>query len=249
MAHNDTARTVPKHQRVRELLAAEIRGLEPHALLPTERELATTHEVSRATIRIALDGLSDAGVVYRIQGAGTFVAGPAISKTLNLSSFSEDMEVRGWQPSSRLLEAKLGLADAEAVDDLGIAADAEVITLSRLRLADGRPICAEIVRLAGERVPGLLGRDLSGSLYETLESDYGLRVVRAEQVVQSVNLSADEADLLDQPVGAAALRVHRIGLDPRDRPIESTTSLYRGDLYDLRFAVHRRPAGVHTVGP
>ncbi|GAA2829711.1 GntR family transcriptional regulator [Kribbella solani] len=239
MSEQNAARPAPKHQQVRDSLAAEIRRLEPHSALASERDLATTHGVSRATIRIALDALSDAGVVYRVQGAGTFAAGPAISKTLSLSSFTEDMEVRGWTASSRLLAADQVPAGGKIADDLGIAAEDEVIRVSRIRLADGTPICMETVHLAADGVPGLLDHDLSTSLYGILEAEYGLRVVRAEQVVRSVVMDVGEAALLGQPPGSAALRVHRIGLDQRDRPIESTTSMYRGDMYDLRFAVQR----------
>lgn len=231
--------TVPKHQRVRDSLAADIRGLEPHALLPTERDLAATHAVSRATIRLALDALSEAGLVYRVQGAGTFVAGPTISKTLSLSSFSQDMEIRGMVPSSQLLAADQVPAGRDVAGDLGIDVDAPVARLSRVRLADGEPICLETAHVPADRVPGLLDYDLSGSLYQILTTDYGLRVSRAEQVVRAVVLEVGEAALLRCPPGAAALRMHRIGLDERDRPVESTTSVYRGDLYDLRFAVRR----------
>ena len=89
----------PKHERLREVLLAEVRRLQPHDMLPTERELAATHGVSRATIRQALDHLGDLGLVYRIQGAGTFVHGTSYSKTLLLTSFSEDVRDRGMEPS------------------------------------------------------------------------------------------------------------------------------------------------------
>ncbi|WP_427896060.1 GntR family transcriptional regulator [Kribbella sp. GL6] len=239
MSEQNAVKPVPKHQQVRDSLAAEIRGLEPHSPLAAERDLAAAHGVSRATIRIALDALSEAGVVYRVQGAGTFVAGPTISKTLVLSSFTEDMEVRGWTATSRLLAADRVAAGGEVADDLGIDAQDEVVRLSRIRLADGTPICMETVHLPAGWVPGLLDRDLNTSLYGILEGDYGLHVVRAEQVVRAVVMDVGEAALLGQPPGSPALRVHRIGLDQRDRPIESTTSVYRGDLYDLRFAIHR----------
>ncbi|HLT61044.1 MAG TPA: GntR family transcriptional regulator [Microlunatus sp.] len=232
---------LPKHQQIRRTLAAELRDLAPHSPLPTERDLARTHGVSRATIRLALDALSDAGLVYRVQGAGTFVAGPTISKTLSLSSFSEDMELRGLTASSRLLAADRIPAGAAIAEDLGLQPDDPVVRLSRVRLADGEPICLETAHLPAARVPDLLDQDLSGSLYQLLDRRYGLRVVRAEQVVRAVVLDIGEAALLGTPPGSAALRMHRIGLDQRDRPVESTTSVYRADRYDLRLAVRRNP--------
>jgi GntR family transcriptional regulator len=238
MAETNADHSVPKHQRIRQTLAAEIRGLPPHSLLPTERDLAKTHNVSRATIRLALDALRDAGLVYRIQGAGTFVAGPTISKTLSLSSFSEDMEIRGMSPSSRLLAADGIAAGRGLAEELGIAATDPVYRISRVRLADDEPICLETAHIPAVRAPELLDRDLTGSLYEILRG-YGLQIIRAEQVVKAVVLDVSEAAMLGTPAGSAALRMHRIGLDQRDRPVESTTSIYRADRYDLRLAVRR----------
>src|SRR4051794_19840998 len=80
----------PKYERLREALAAQIAERRPHDPLPTERELALTHRLSRNTVRHALDQLAEAGTVYRVQGAGTFVADPALSRTLSLTSFTED---------------------------------------------------------------------------------------------------------------------------------------------------------------
>lgn len=239
MTEGTPDKALPKHQRIRKSLAAEIRELEPHTLLPTERDLASTHGVSRATVRLALDALSDAGLVYRVQGAGTFVAGPTISKTASLSSFSEDMELRGMTPSSRLLAADEVPAGTALAADLGIEPDDPVIRLSRVRLADDQPICLETAHLPAGRVPGLLERDLSGSLYQILNGEYGLRVLRAEQVVSAVVLDVGTAAMLGTPAGSAALKMHRISLDERDRQVESTTSIYRADRYDLRLAIRR----------
>ncbi|HEY9293124.1 MAG TPA: GntR family transcriptional regulator, partial [Microlunatus sp.] len=223
---------------IRKVLAGEIRALEPHTLLPTERDLAATHEVSRATIRLALDALTNAGLVYRVQGAGTFVSGPSISKTVSLSSFTEDMELRGMTPSSRVLAADEVAADPATADELGIQPGDPVVRLSRVRLADDEPICLETAHFPAARVPGFLDHDLSGSIYQVLNS-YHLRVMRAEQVVKAVVLDVGDSALLGTPPGSAALRMHRIGLDERDRPVESTTSIYRADRYDLRLAVRR----------
>ncbi len=230
--------SVPKHEQVRRALLSDIHKRGPHAMLPTERELAATYGVSRATVRQALDWLRGEGVVYRVQGAGTFVAGPTISKTLSLTSFSEDMTARGLKPGSRLLAADEVPAGAVA-EDLGIDPDAPVIRLARVRLADGEPICLETVHLPAARVPGLLERDLTGSLYEQMSRVYHLQVVRAEQVVQGIVLDHGEAILLGVAPGSSALRVGRIGLDERDRPLECTRTVYRGDRYDMRFAVRR----------
>jgi GntR family transcriptional regulator len=229
---------LPKHERVRQALAAEIRELEPHAALPTERDLAKTHEVSRATIRLALDALGDSGLVYRVQGAGTFVAGPTISKTASLHSFTEDMEIRGMTPSSRLLAADEVPAGASLAAELGIGANDRVYRVTRVRLADGEPMCLETAHIPASRAPGLLEHDLTRSLYDVLHK-YDLHVVRADEVVKAVALDVAESAMLGSPPGSPALRMHRIGVDERHGQVESTTSIYRADRYDLRLAIRR----------
>lgn len=229
----------PKYERVRKALSAEIRGLEPHTALPTERDLARTHAVSRATVRLALGALGDSGLIYRIQGAGTFVAGPTISKTPALRSFSEDMLIRGMVPSSRMLAADEVAAGSALADELGIAADDHVFRVTRVRLANSEPMCLETAHIPAGRAPRLLEHDLTHSLYEVLRTFYGLHLVRAEEVVRAVALDVAESAMLGSPPGSPALRIHRIGLDERDRQLESTTSIYRADRYDLRLAIRR----------
>lgn len=230
-----------KHQELRQTLLSEITRMPEHAPLPTEREIAARHGVSRTTVRLALDALEAEGRVYRIQGAGTFVANQVVSKSLALTSFSEDMATRGMRPSSRLLAADVIPAGEKLGAALRLSPSDEVVRVSRLRLADGTPMCLENVHLPAARVPGLLDADLSGSLYRLLSERYQVEIHRAEQVVRAVDLDETRALLLGVPVGGSGLHVERVGLDQRDRPIEATTTTYRADRYEVRFTVRRMP--------
>jgi GntR family transcriptional regulator len=228
-----------KHEWLREQLVRDMDGLHPRSPLPTERELASRYEVSRATVRQALDALEKSGTVYRVQGAGTFVAGPHVSKSLSLTSFSEDMRMRGLRPSSRVLVADEVPADAATAEELQIPAAAPVVRLVRVRLADDAPMCLETAYLPAARVPGLLQSDFGTSLYEVLDQRYGLQPCRANQRLDAVTVTGAEAALLAVPPGTAALRAHRVSFDERDQPVERTTSLYRADRYDIQFAIRR----------
>ncbi|WP_369206153.1 GntR family transcriptional regulator [Streptomyces sp. PU-14G] len=231
---------LPKHEALRQRLREEIGRREPHSLLPTERELAARHHVSRSTVRQALDALAESGAVYRVHGAGTFVAAPTISKSHTLTSFTEDMLARGLRSSTRILAFDETEAGRRTAEDLGVEPTEKVTRLVRLRMADARPMCLETAHLRSARVPGLLTRDdLDESLYHILEQDYGLRLVRAEQVWTAVILDERSAALLGVPSGSAAFHVRRVGMDERDRPQEATTSLYRADRYDVRLTVRR----------
>ncbi|MFD4790029.1 GntR family transcriptional regulator [Streptomyces sp. NPDC058459] len=239
VAGTGSADKATKHERLRQSLRGDIDKLEPHTALPTERELAARHEVSRSTVRQALDALADAGIVYRVHGAGTFVAAQTISKSHSLTSFTEDMQARGLTPGTRLIAADETTAGRQIAEELRTTPDHRVVRLIRLRTADDRPMCLETVHLRADRVPGLLAHDLNISLYDILQTRYQLRLVRAEQVWTAVSLDERSAILLGVPAGAAAFHVRRVGLDERGRPQEATTSLYRADRYDVHMTVQR----------
>src|SRR5882757_2467869 len=228
-----------KHEILRQQLRRDVAELDTHAALPTERELAARYEVSRATVRQALSGLEESGVVYRVQGAGTFVADRTVSKSLSLTSFSEDMTARGLRPGSRLVVADEIPATAPVAETLRIDVGEPVVRVVRVRLANDAPMCLETVYLVSGRVPGLLGHDLTGSLYELLAERHDIALIRADQVVKAVCVDGADAALLGVAPGSPALQVNRIGLDQRDRPVERTTSLYRADQYDIAFTIRR----------
>lgn len=231
-----------KHQVVGEYLQREIRErLGPHDRLPTERELAEKLDVSRLTVRRALQQLTEEGLVYRIQGAGTFVAEPAIRKGDALTSFSEDMRARGLVPSARLLVAEEVDAGARRSFRLGVSPGEPLLHLVRLRLADRVPICLEDVYLVRRLAPDLLagGADLEGSLYELLSSRYRLTIDRAEQSVTATVLDRADAERLGVAPLSPALQVDRLTSDQKGRPVELTRSLYRGDRYSFDRTLHR----------
>ena len=235
----------PKYDQVRGELAERIRSqMRPGDALPSERELMEMFGISRMTVRQALAGLEADGLVYRVHGSGTYVSETAmVSKTLRLTSFSEDMRERGLRPGTQLLEAVLVPATADVAQRLTLSPGAEVAHLSRLRLADQTPMAIEEVYLPADLVPGLLDRDLSGSLYDVLDSAYGLRAVRARQAVRATVVDDAEAKLLEVPARSPALIVSRVTVDVRGRAVEFATTIYRGDryAYDVTIIRESRP--------
>lgn len=228
-----------KHEWVRRSLRDELSAAPAHSPLPTERELAERFEVSRATIRAAIAGLRDAGLIYQVQGAGTFTAEAAIVKTLALSSFSEDMAERHLRPSSQLLDGDTHGADADTAAKLRLSPGDTVLRLRRLRLADEAPMCLETVRLSAARFPALFEHDLTASLYQLLDETYRTRLVRADQTVRATVVEPEQAELLRVAPFSPALLVERVGIDQRERPTEHTVSLYRADRYELSFSARR----------
>lgn len=237
---------VPKYLWLASTLQSEVIAvLGPHQALPTERDLQERFEVSRATVRRAIGHLVASGAVYSVRGSGTYVADPSlIRKDLRLTSFSQDMTERGHRPSSEPLGNERVSADAALAAKLGIEEGADVVRVHRLRLADGAPMAIEVAHLPWNVLGGRLP-DPTGSLDRQL-TRAGHRAESARQSIRAVNLSLEQADLLAQPVGAAALCVERLAFDAVGHPVEATETTYRADRYGFDLTVVRTP---QEVGP
>ena len=90
----------PKGQALRGILEELLAALPPGAALPSERELADRYGLARMTVRSEIERLTAEGLVYRLQGRGTFVSEPRVAQAGALSSFTEDMVSRGLTPGS-----------------------------------------------------------------------------------------------------------------------------------------------------
>lgn len=230
-----------KSQRLRaELLNMIEVELSPRDQLPTERMLAERFSVSRPTVRQVLARLESESRIYRAQGSGTFVSEPRISKSLELTSFSEDMEARGLVPGSRVLEAVLEPAGPTVGYALQLSPRAEVVHIHRVRTADATPMCIEHSFIPAALVPGLLEQPLDGSLYELLATRYRLRLDHADQQIRATVLDRAQAEALDAPEFSPALEVRRTNYDARLQRYEYAESVYRGDRYFYDLAVYRQ---------
>ena len=207
--------------------------LAPDTPLPPEREIATLTDLSRVTVRKAISALAHAGAVVQKQGSGSYIAprrGRVQQSLSRLTSFTEDMARRGLQSESVWLERGLFLPTPEEVMALGLAAQDRVARLERVRNADSQPMAIERASLSTTILPD--PTSVERSLYAFL-SARGLRPVRAVQRISAANLGKRDADLLDVPQGAAALRIERISYLPSGAVVEFTRSIYRGDTYDF----------------
>lgn len=238
---------VPKYSQLRTILLdlIAVAGVDQPA--PSERDLVARYGVARMTVRKAVDHLVAEGRLYRVPGKGTFVARPKIEMSLRLTSFTEDMLARGYQPGSRELDRRLVPAGRTLAAELQIAPHDEVVVLERLRLADGTPMAVERSHVPAAAAPGLLEADLTDrSLYSYLEQQHGIVLDTGEQVVEAAVIDAADAAVLALPPSSAALLLTRRSLS-RGVPVEYVVSTYRADRYQLRAALDA-PAPTRTPG-
>ncbi|MEV0200263.1 GntR family transcriptional regulator [Nonomuraea sp. NPDC050691] len=236
MARIDPDSPVPKYFQLREILLDLIDSdeLSIGAAIPSERELCQRFGLSRMTVRQAVDHLVSEGRLHRVPGKGTFVARPKIELALQLTSFTDDMRARGMEPGSRDLDRRIVRASAHLAKELGIQPGEEVHFIERLRTADGEPLSIERAHIPVRLAPGLGDLDLADkSLYELLETRYGLVMDAGELTIDGGIADPSDADLLKLPRGGAVLLLQRRSFSG-GVCAELGVSTYRADRYQLR---------------
>jgi GntR family transcriptional regulator len=205
--------------------------------LPSERELCEAYQVSRITVRRAINDLALQNLVQSIPGKGTFVILPQMREPLRpLSSFSEDMRRRGLLAFSHILQAEILPADEETARTLNIPAGGEVIHLKRLRLVapDQLPVAIQTVLMPHYRCPNILCFDLKKrSLYEVFRDEYHLVLERGETVISARLADHTESEQLKVKPPAAVLVSDQVTYLHTGEVIEVVNSVFRSDLYQL----------------
>jgi GntR family transcriptional regulator len=233
---------VPRYYEIEQTLRARIAVLDPDSPLPSDAQLCEEFGVSRMTARNAVQRLVQEGLVYRLPGKGTYVAeSGAHREASNLTNFTKEMRRRGRTPSSRLLERELRAAGELELRRLQLDEGAEVVSVRRIRLADGEPVAIEHAVLRPEAADAVLEADLeSGSLHEALVAG-GLVPTRGHAIIGSEPAEPEEATLLDVPSGWPLLVERRVIVDQEGRPLELTESRYASGRYalDVDFVVER----------
>ena len=227
--------SAPLYVRVKKLVQDAIAAgdLKVGDSIPSERDVALMLEVSRVTVRTAFTELVAEGVLLQKRGSGTYVNGPArrIEQALSrLTSFTQDMELRGLKTDADWLDRSTGLPTPEEALKLSISPSEYVSRFKRLRRANGEPMAIELAVIPCKFLDD--PETVMGSLYAALELR-GVRPVRALQRLHATALSPPEAKMLDLPNGSPALFIERISYLPDGRIVEYTRCHYRGDSYDF----------------
>lgn len=201
--------------------------------LPSERALCEEYNLSRITVRQAIGELERDGRIFRLHGKGNFVTQEKMVQPLfKLTSFSEDMRMRGLTPGSQTLALEKIPASRVVGEKLALTPGSEVILLRRLRLADGNPMAIENAYLDGKRCADIydqLAEDMS--LYQALANTLHIVFSGARQSIEIASVQNWEARLLNMEEGSMAMRIERQTFDTHNVPVEYVVSKYRGDRY------------------
>jgi GntR family transcriptional regulator len=230
-----TDSSTPAYRRIQYALRKRIEAgeLQPGDAVPSERELARSHEVSLMTARHALAELEHEGLVDRRRGAGTFVALPRIHFN-RLASFTEQMASRGLPARSRILCASIVEDEQEAAARLALPAHSRLVKLERLRQSGEQSFAVEVCYFSAEEFAGLLSLPLERrSLFATLERDYGIELQYADEEVDATPASARIAELLGIHAGAPVLRIRQALFSTGGKATVYVIGFYRSDRHTL----------------
>jgi GntR family transcriptional regulator len=247
----DRTSPVPLHVQARQVLLQEIqRGAwKPGDRVPGEPDLCRRFGVSRTTVRQALAELKHLGLVVREQGRGTFVAPPKLTESAaqRLSGFYEDMVALGHRPVSRVLKQAVVPADEHVAERLKLRAGERVVEIERLRFVQDEPVVLTTTYLPHALCPGLKDADLTRrSLYEYLETECGLSLVRGRRTIEAVAASSRQAGLLRIRKGAPLILMESVSYLADQRPIEYYVALHRADRSRFEVELLRRRGPVRA---
>lgn len=220
------------YQDLIDKLLEQISTMEKGAKLPSERQLCKDYGVSRTTVRNAVGTLVNSGILYQIQGKGTFVREINRENLSNYYSFNEQTKRNGKVPTSIVTNFEvrpINKTESQVFDDPTIE---KVIAFNRLLLADDVPMMYDKTVIPYTRFNGVT-KDLleNVALYEIFSKKFDTKIANLRERFQVSSLTKKIAEALKLKDGSACLKVTRFSYDKEDNLIEYTTSYARGDMF------------------
>lgn len=232
----------PLYQQIKSLILNSLRVGEwkPGEAIPSEMDLAARFRVSQGTVRKAIDELAGDNLLVRRQGKGTFVATHAEQQVqyrfLKLMPDHGDLASEG--PAQRhIVDCKRLRAPADVARALALRAGDAVLQVRRVLSFGDQPTILEDLWLPGAPFKGLTAdrlRDSHGPMYALFETEFGVRMVRAEEKIRAVLPDAVQGELLQLAPGTPLLSVERVAFTYHDTPMELRRGLYVTDTHYYR---------------
>jgi GntR family transcriptional regulator len=236
---DETPAFTPLYRQIKALMTRDLQAgvWRPGEAIASEKDLAVRFRVSQGTVRKAIDALADDNLLVRRQGKGTFVATHSEVQVqyrfLRLQSDDGD----GHRMQRRLIDCRHLPADAEVAAALGLKGGEAAVRVRRVLSFRGQPVVFDDIWLPGKLFQGLSARhlvDYRGPLYGLFESEFGVRMIRAQERIRAVAASAEVAAHLGVAEGAPLLSVERLSMTYGDAPVELRRGLYNTTAHHYR---------------
>jgi len=229
----------PLYQQIKGLILNSLRAGEwkPGESIPSETDLAVRYRVSQGTVRKAIDELASENLLLRRQGKGTYVATHAEQQVqFRFLRLVPDSGTRGSEgPAQRsIIECRRTRATADVSRVLALRSGDQVLQVRRVLSFGGVPVILEDIWLPAAPFKGLTGERLAnyqGPMYALFETEFNVRMVRAQESIRAIAASAAMAALLDVNAGTPLLSVERVAYTYQDEPMELRRGYYLTDTH------------------
>jgi GntR family transcriptional regulator len=229
----------PLYQQIKALLLQSLQGGEwkPGESIPSELELAGRFRVSQGTVRKAIDELATENLLVRRQGKGTFVATHAEEQIQYRFLRLAPDEGPPTGMARHFLDCRRMRAPAEVARALGLKAGEPALLVRRTLWRNDVPVVLDEIWLPATLFKGLTAERLAqyaGPMYGLFETEFGVRMIRAEEKIRAVAADDATAVLLHVPTGSPLLSVERLSHTYGDKPVELRRGLYNTTAHFYR---------------
>ena len=221
-------------QKIRKMIDEE--EFKTNEIIPSERDLMCKYNVSRITVRKALNDLVNEGYLYKIQGKGTFVKGDEFDQDLfQLTSCTEEIKKMGMVPTKKVISSGIVSADKSHQRLLGVREGDKLFSLTRVYYANGQPLNFTTTYLVYKYFPDIEKFDFEqNSIYEVLEQNYAVKITQATRTLEAVSVCEEIAEFLDMEENSPVLLFRGVtkgNVSGTEVPIENFRSYYRSDKF------------------
>lgn len=213
----------------------------PHERIPSENELDKIYGLSRMTVRAVLTQLVRDGLLYRVQGKGTFVSQPKImTSSPAYMGVREQLEAMGYETTTKLMSIEKRASSSSVREKLRLESGDEVFVVNRVRFVQQQPISLHCSFVPCSLAPELMRYDTENEqLCVILDTRFGLKMGHVTETLESVSATTNEAEFLGVRRRYPLLLLEEIISDHEGRPFEYAKILFRGDRVRLHFEYGR----------
>lgn len=233
-----------KYQAIADDLRASIEdgSLKPNDRLPTVVELCDLYNVSKITVKRALDLLVEQGLVASRRGSGTYVKNTTelpddsllFTHSDRAMGFTTEHSAKKESVTSVVYDFRIETPGAEVARHLNLQPDDFAYYHCRTRLLDGVPIVIEYTYMPLDLIPGLKRSHLEGSVFGYIRETLGLKISSFHRIVRAVKATTEEAERLDIKPGDPLLEMEQVGFLDDGVPFEYSVARNVGERYELR---------------
>jgi GntR family transcriptional regulator len=245
---------IPLYYQLKDLLEEQIASgsFQPGEMIPSENQLCKSYQISRTTVRQALNELVGSGVLVRTQGKGTFVSKSFLEKpAARLSGFNQNMKEIGVKPGSEVLQFAPIVPSFQARTRLHLAENEAAIYIKLLRFANDEVVGIDSSFFPFKRFLKLLDEDFSNqSIYHVFRTKFDTHPTRHTYQIEAIRCPREIANDLEVTPADIVLHVFGIVYDQNDIPFEFSEEFYRADRYafqaEIRVNEEERFKGFHV---